>query len=307
MLQKGLFAESTEYYQAGLDLLPAGDRRRGWVPGAIKTNDSLMDMEIRIPLILAGTETAPASQLLDMAVAWAIFKRHYATAAFLFQKAFVADPRLGQSRGQRYTGACAAALGGCGRGEDAASFSADQRTTLRNQARAWLEADLDLGRRMLLAANMEKKLAALDRLTQWRNDPYLAGVREPEALARLPKEESQSWQQFWDDLPKMAETRHVGTLTVEERIRAHEVSMAQGTTYVIDLESNAFDAFLRLDDSQDTKLAENDDANPNTLNARVIFTPKESGTYRVIASSFQNQGIGAYLVRIREIAGKAQP
>ena len=36
-------------------------------------------------------------------------------------------------------------------------------------------------------------------LKHWQADPDLAGVRGPEALAKLPETERQAWKKLWDD------------------------------------------------------------------------------------------------------------
>jgi hypothetical protein len=36
--------------------------------------------------------------------------------------------------------------------------------------------------------------------SRWRGEPDLAGVREPEELAKLPKAERAEWQAFWAKL-----------------------------------------------------------------------------------------------------------
>ena len=42
-------------------------------------------------------------------------------------------------------------------------------------------------------------------------------------------------------------------------------------------------------------LAEYDDIVPDqNLNSRVVFTAKEDGTYRIVATSFEQQGVGSY-------------
>jgi hypothetical protein len=68
---------------------------------------------------------------------------------------------------RRYDAACAAALAGCGNGKDTAKLSGDERAAFRKQALDWLRADL---------------------------------VRGPEALAKLPEAERQSWQKLWSDV-----------------------------------------------------------------------------------------------------------
>ncbi len=48
-------------------------------------------------------------------------------------------------------------------------------------------------------------------------------------------------------------------------------------------------------------MAENDDIDPdNNLNARIVFKAFAAGTYRLIATSFEQRGVGPYTLRIRE-------
>jgi hypothetical protein len=83
------------------------------------------------------------------------------------------------------------------------------------------------------------------------------------------------------------------------------VKLQAGQTYAFDLESTAFDAFLRLEDARGKKLAENDDIEPGViLNARLVFTPQTSGSYRLVATAFEGHGMGPYTLVIREFAGK---
>jgi hypothetical protein len=39
-----------------------------------------------------------------------------------------------------------------------------------------------------------------DHLQRWLGDIPFAGVRGPEALARLPEAERQAWQELWTDI-----------------------------------------------------------------------------------------------------------
>ena len=38
----------------------------------------------------------------------------------------------------------------------------------------------------------------------------------------------------------------------------------------------------------------------DSTNSRLIFTPPADGVYRILATSFQQRGVGAYTLRIRE-------
>ena len=50
------------------------------------------------------------------------------------------------------------------------------------------------------------------------------------------------------------------------------------------------------------KLAENDDISKDNLNSRISFTPLADGTYRLIATSYQQRGVGDYEIITREFA-----
>jgi eukaryotic-like serine/threonine-protein kinase len=55
-----------------------------------------------------------------------------------------ATPQLAEDlrAGRRFNAACAAALAGCGRGDDGARLTEPELTALREQAREWLQLDL---------------------------------------------------------------------------------------------------------------------------------------------------------------------
>jgi hypothetical protein len=80
--------------------------------------------------------------------------------------------------------------------------------------------------------------------------------------------------------------------------RIYNVQMVQGRTYVIDLRSKQFDAYLRLEDSGLRRLAEDDDSGGG-LDARIVFRCPRTDNYRVIATSL-DQRTGAYTLSIRE-------
>ena len=82
--------------------------------------------------------------------------------------------------------------------------------------------------------------------------------------------------------------------------------MTAGKTYMIDMSSAQFDTYLRLEDDKGKVLAENDNISPENLNSRIIFTCKQDGSYRIVATSFQQAGRGAYVLTIREFPAKKQ-
>ena len=99
----------------------------------------------------------------------------------------------------RYNAACAAALAGCGKGEDADKIDDKQRANLRRQALDWLRADLKAWRGLLDQKPASTPFASAS-LQHWLLDTDFAGVRGSEAIAKLPEAERRTWQDLWKDV-----------------------------------------------------------------------------------------------------------
>src|SRR5262249_60773506 len=109
--------------------------------------------------------------------------------------AFAAPPPLADDlgAGHRYNAARAAALAGCGRGEDARGLDEVERKRWRDQARQWLRSDLAARARALDADATGASRGVREALTRWRKDPELACVRDPAELDKLPAEERKEY------------------------------------------------------------------------------------------------------------------
>ena len=84
-------------------------------------------------------------------------------------------------------------------------------------------------------------------------------------------------------------------------VKMHEFKMHAGETYTIDLESEEFDAFLRLEDPEGDKLKEDDDS-AGFLNSRILFTPMEDGVYKLAVTSADPGQFGLYRLQpIRKV------
>jgi thiol-disulfide isomerase/thioredoxin len=86
--------------------------------------------------------------------------------------------------------------------------------------------------------------------------------------------------------------------------KVHPFKMIAGKTYIFDLKSNNFDAFLRLEDPSGKQVAEDDDSGGG-LNAQIVYKAKEDGEYKVVATSFPPNQTGKYTLRMAE-AGPAE-
>src|SRR5262249_14263223 len=120
----------------------------------------------------------------------------------LYAAAFAADPMLADDLEweHRHIAACCAALAAAGQGEDAAPLDDQERARLRQQALDWLRADLALRTRQLESDRPADRTAARQTLRYWQKDPGLAGLRDKEALDKLPAEEQKAFVQLWADV-----------------------------------------------------------------------------------------------------------
>ncbi len=119
-----------------------------------------------------------------------------------------------------------------------------------------------------------------------------------QALAALPQDEQDAWRSFWADAGRVlqqlraavVETTVQGTLTHKRPSDVHQLKMVAGQRYVIEMHSTDLDSYLKLHDPAGKLLAENDDALPPNLDARLIYVPQADGIYRILATLHQERG-----------------
>lgn len=76
------------------------------------------------------------------------------------------------------------------------------------------------------------------------------------------------------------------------------VFLQAGRTYVIEMNSRDFDAFVRLRHPQFGVVAANDDGGPGR-NARLVFRPTRSGLYHIEATTYRREATGTYHLTAR--------
>jgi tetratricopeptide (TPR) repeat protein len=204
LVLQGAFREAVEELRLGNQL---GSRNPHWLyPSAqwLGRAERLLALDDRLPLLLKGqAQPADAGERMDLAfLCQRPWKQFYAASSRWFAEAFAADRRLAADlkAGHRYAAACAAALAGCGQGKDAAGLGDEERARLRRQALDWLRQDLALWRRVLEREPDRARLLVVQQMQHWQQDPAFAGVRGPEALARLPAAERAEWHKLWADV-----------------------------------------------------------------------------------------------------------
>ena len=130
-----------------------------------------------------------------------VTKRH-AEAARFWAEALATDPKLGDDRrvAHRYSAACSAALAAAGQGNDAPKPHHDFRAKLRAQALDWLKAKRAAWAKVLDAGDAQARSVVAQNLQHWQADPDLAGVRDRNAIEKLPADERRAWEALWKDV-----------------------------------------------------------------------------------------------------------
>jgi serine/threonine-protein kinase len=200
--RKGKFAESLEAYRKGHEL---GSGQAGWLYTTaewVHDAERLVELERRLPAILEG-KGLPANNAERLMLArMCLEHKHLPVAAVRFyEEAAAADAQLADhpSAGHRYNAACAAALAGGGQGKDAGILSERERLRLSKRALDWLRADLALWTQHA-ELDDAKARDAVQHFKRWQTDPVLAGLRDKDALVKLPEAERDKCRKFWDDV-----------------------------------------------------------------------------------------------------------
>jgi tetratricopeptide (TPR) repeat protein len=203
--RKGEFRQALKELRCGHEL---GSKNPAWrYPSAqwVQQCERLVDLDGRLPDYLEG-KAPPASptERIELAGICSLRRLHRAAARF-YEDAFAAQPGLANSlgAGHRYNAACAAALAGCGEGEDAKSLGDKEGARLRRQALDWLQADLAAWRRLLEKEPAKAGPAVRQQMQHWQDDADFVGVRGVEALGRLPAAERPDWQKLWQEVQEL--------------------------------------------------------------------------------------------------------
>jgi serine/threonine-protein kinase len=168
----------------------------------VRNCERLVEIDGLLPAVLrAEAAPADAAGYCDFARLCKC-KRRYVAAARLMAQAFAAEPGLQENleSAHRYNAACWAARAGCGRAADAHLLDDDQRSYWRKRSLDWLRADFVLREGQLNSGKPNESAVAKKKLRRWRSDPDLSGVRDADALDKLPEGERADWRQLWADV-----------------------------------------------------------------------------------------------------------
>jgi serine/threonine-protein kinase len=168
-------------------------------PALASRAEHLMALEARLPAVLGGDDRAADAETAAEFARIAFSRRSYAAAARLWADALAASPTLAAdpTTGNRFQAARAAAMAGAEGRRLVDAPDARSRAQWREQAAAWLEADLAASATALESGTARQRAAVLKRLGRWQVDPALVGLRDGKAAAGIPDPERRSLRDLW--------------------------------------------------------------------------------------------------------------
>jgi hypothetical protein len=201
----GKFAEALDDMERSRELLPPGSGMLPIVRRGIVATTHLIDLKRKLAVVRSEHfRPGDVAECLELArFCLQPYQRQCATACRLYAEAFEAQPAAADDLRQqhRYNAACAAALAAAGKDKDVAKPEAKERARLRQQARDWLRADLDLWAKLLDGKSSQVGRDQVPQtLHHWQEDTDLIGVRDETALANLSDEERAMWRRLWADV-----------------------------------------------------------------------------------------------------------
>jgi eukaryotic-like serine/threonine-protein kinase len=202
---QGQLSASLDFYKRGHAL---GSKRGDWrYPSErwVADAERLVRLEAKLPDVVAGKATPTDNrERLELLFVCQVQRRHFA-AARLSADAFTADPKLADDlkASHRYYAARSAAMAAAGQGADAGKLDDQEQSRLRQQALAWLRADLEQWSKGLEGGKPEDRQGARARLEHWQRDAALAGVRDTDVLKKLSAQEQEAWRNLWADVAEL--------------------------------------------------------------------------------------------------------
>jgi tetratricopeptide (TPR) repeat protein len=206
LLKTDRLTEAVPLYQKAFEIARRNPDK--WVVPVFEKNlravKSQVEYDSRLQAVVAGRPDPAEGEITVFLADYCLEEKKLpALAARLFARGFAVNPRMATAFHQyRYNAACAAALAGCGQ-SDGKALTEPERTKLREQAHAWLTADLS-------AWDAERGPDALKTLQHWRADPDLVGIRQDADIRNLPEAEQERWRKLWYNVGQLQRRLEAG-------------------------------------------------------------------------------------------------
>jgi serine/threonine-protein kinase len=207
-LESGKLADAATWLGKAIEAVPREGTMRTTLTLRLQRTQQYQKLEGKLERVLSG-QVQPAS-----AIDWAdlielcYFKGKHLDAYRLSKQAFARFPGLEEDRKGswfRFNAACYAALAAAGQGDGAARLTDADRTAIRGDALAWLQAELAELKRQRDTGTARKRLEVESALREWLTDPALTGVRERGWIERFPAVERKAWLALWAEIDVILE------------------------------------------------------------------------------------------------------
>jgi serine/threonine-protein kinase len=205
-LDQGRFTEARDTTRTILGMTPDSPLRRAR-QRQLELCETLLAISADLPGILEGKPPPTDATTLRCLAEWCLkHKRLTVMATRFYQAAFAAEPTLADDleSGNHLNAACAAALAGCGVGEDAKKPGDARCHELRKQALEWLTAEHNSCADRYRLGKPLDRTAVTTAMRALQANEDLAGVRDAKALAALPDDERPTWQSLWEKVSALA-------------------------------------------------------------------------------------------------------
>jgi len=196
---EGSFVDALTAFRRAANFARPGAPVAANLPGLIRETENALALANRLPAVLKGVDK-PKDAAEGLAFAQLCYDQsRYAASTQLWDKVLATNPKLAEDRQTqlRYNAACAAALAAAAKGKDEPPLDDDAKTKLRAQARNWLNAELVAWAEVLETGPDNAKAAVAPTIQHWQKDSDLAGIRDADALEKLPEVERKDWRDLW--------------------------------------------------------------------------------------------------------------
>ncbi len=186
LFKAGKFEQAKAPIKAALAMVKEDHPLSKSLPNTLRDCDKNLQLEKELAEFQEGT-AMPASKQLELAN----FAQKYKSpeqAYNMYLAAFEAEPSFEKDfeKQHRYDAACLAAL----------TFEETGDAKVQSQCLKWLEDEFKL-HQSIYAKEKEKRPLVQKRWSHWLQDPDLKAVREQPQLKKLPDEDHQAWDSFW--------------------------------------------------------------------------------------------------------------
>jgi tetratricopeptide (TPR) repeat protein len=205
LVDKGQLAEATAVLKDALapGRIPDTNKQKRLLQVQLNEYVAWVKLADRLEHVLLGEDRilGPEDQIALGRICL-FFKHLYVNAGVFYAEAFGARPELANDvrNNNRFDAACAAALAGTGQGDDVAALQERDKQVWRERARHWLEEDLAQWNKLAASDNPDDRAMTRAAMFRWKQERYLVGIRNKDALQKLPEGERDVLQKLWDDV-----------------------------------------------------------------------------------------------------------